>query len=307
MSKEVRVAAIDIGTNSTRYLLADVSPVGEISRVEAALKTTRLGEAITAGRLTEQAMARTTAAVTEFWRRAQGKGAEKILLVATCAVREADNREDFLQLVRQATGLEVRVLTEKEEAFYTFLGVLTGFPIPEADLEKIAVVDVGGGSTELTWVEGKRFIARSLPLGAVRLTEQNGGSQAVAAALQPVCRSLAGRRIIGSGGTITTLAAVAQGLAVYDPERVHGYKLSAEEVADLSSRLARLSLDERRKVRGLQPERADIIVAGTWIVAGLMNCSSSSELIVSENDILYGVAVEAAGTVERKLGADLQF
>lgn len=300
----MRIAVIDIGTNSTRYLLADAGPAGRVCRVEALLKTTRLGEGMSTGLLAERAMARTTAAVAEFWRRAQSQGAEKILVVATCAVREAANREDFVQLVQQATGLEMRVLSERDEACYTFYGVLTGFELPEADLEKIAVVDVGGGSTELVWMEDGNLSVRSLPLGAVRLTEQGGGI-AVASLLQPVCGLIAGRRIFGTGGTITTLAAVAQGLAVYDPGRVHGYQLTAEEVTGLFTRLARLSLEELKKVPGLQPERADVIVAGTRIVAELLECSGASGITVSECDILYGVAAEAASTVERKSAENL--
>ncbi|MDI6632577.1 MAG: Ppx/GppA family phosphatase [Bacillota bacterium] len=300
----MRIAVIDIGTNSTRYLLADAGPGGRISRVETLLKTTRLGEGMGRRLLTERAMARTTAAVAEFWRRAQSKGAEKILVAATCAVREAANREDFVRLVQQATGLEMRVLSEREEACYTFYGVLTGFEVPEADLEKIAVVDVGGGSTELVWMEDGNLNASSLPLGAVRLTEQGEGI-AVASLLRPVCRLIAGRRIFGTGGTITTLAAVAQGLAVYDPGRVHGYQLTAEKVTGLLARLARLSLEERKKVPGLQPERADVIVAGTRIVAELLECTGASGITVSECDILYGVAAEAASPVERKSARNL--
>ncbi|MCL6558168.1 MAG: Ppx/GppA family phosphatase, partial [Firmicutes bacterium] len=128
----MRVGAIDIGTNSTRYLLADVTRDGKVTRVETGLKTTRLGEEITTGRLTEQAMARTVAAVAEFWRRAQKMGAHRVVAFATCAVREAQNKDDFVRLISQTTGLELRVLSGKEEAYHTLIGVLTGLSI---DLE----------------------------------------------------------------------------------------------------------------------------------------------------------------------------
>lgn len=295
----MRAGVIDIGTNSTRYLVADIDREGTVSRVETALKTTRLGEGVAStGRLSEQAMARTTAAVAGFWRRTREMGAETVLLVATCAVREARNREDFLALIHQATGLQVRVLSGREEACYTFAGVLTGCDVNPA---KAAVVDVGGGSTEIIWVENERLVARSLPLGAVRLTEQQAGFEVIESYLGPVCRLISGRQLFGTGGTITTLAAVALGLPDYNPDLVHGYQLSASEVSALISRFAGLSLDELKEVPGLQPERADIIVAGARIVMGLLNIAGASGLTVSENDILYGIAAEAAGTVERKI------
>lgn len=293
----MRVGVVDIGTNSTRYLLADVRD-GAVSRVETALKTTRLGEGVSVTRrLTEQAMARTTAAVAGFWRRAQEMGAETVLLVATCAVRDALNREDFLALIHRATGLEVRVLSGIEEACYTFAGVLTGCDL---NPENAAVIDVGGGSTEIIWVENGRVAARSLPLGALRLTEQKAGFEVIESHLGPVCRPVSGRRLFGTGGTITTLAAVALGLPDYDPDLVHGYQLSAREVSALVSRFAALSVDELKEVPGLQPERADIIVAGAHIVMGLLKITGASGLTVSENDILYGMACEAAGAVETK-------
>lgn len=298
----MRVGVIDIGTNSTRYLLADVNRDGMVSRVEAVLKTTRLGEGVAGtGRLAEKAMARTTAAVAGFWRRAQEMGGKTVLLVATCAVREARNREDFLMLVHRATGLEVRVLSGIEEAYYTFAGVLTGC---DFNPEEAAVVDVGGGSTEIIWVEDKRLVARSLPLGAVRLTEQKAGLEVVESHLGPVCQLISGRKLFGTGGTITTLAAVALGLAAYDPDLVHGYQLSAGEVYALISRFARLSVDELKEVPGLQPERADIILAGAHIVMGLLKKTGAPGLTVSENDLLYGIACEAAGAVERKLSVE---
>ncbi|MEW6182826.1 MAG: Ppx/GppA family phosphatase [Bacillota bacterium] len=292
------VGAIDIGTNSARYLLAEVGPELKVMRVETALKTTRLGEGIASGLLTEQAMARTAAAVAEFWRRAQSMGAQVITAVATSAVRGARNREEFLALVRQTTGLEVRVLSGDEEAFYTFAGVVTGL---EVDREKTAVVDIGGGSTELIWIEKGRIILHSLPLGAVRLTEEGGGPAKAEALLGPFHRFLSGRRIIGTGGTITTLAAISQGIASYDPAKIHGYLLEPEEVAALTGKLAGLSLSDRKKVPGLQPERADIIVAGAGILTALFDLTGAPGITVSENDILYGVAFNTAGGVERKL------
>lgn len=292
------IGAIDIGTNSTRYLLADVDPESGVRRIETALKTTRLGEDITSGRLTEQAMARTAAAVAEFWRRAQGMRAQEIRAVATSAVREASNREDFLVLVHQTTGLEVQVLSGSEEAYYTFIGVMTGLKV---EREKTVVVDIGGGSTELIWVENGRFLLRSLPLGAVRLTEEGRGVAEAEVLLKPFTGFISGRRIIGTGGTITTLAAISQGMESYDPVKIHGYQLKAEEAAALTVKLAGLSLADRMKIPGLQPERADIIVAGAGILMALLNLTGAAGITVSENDILYGVALNAAGGVEIKL------
>ncbi|ACX53140.1 Ppx/GppA phosphatase [Ammonifex degensii KC4] len=294
----MRVAVIDVGTNSTRYLLAEVA-CGKVDLLEADLKITRLGEEMTSGRLGERAMARTLAAVVAFWRRAEVAGAEVIAPVATSAVREAANREEFCRLFRQATKLELRVLSGEEEAFYTFHGVLTG--MPSLSPRNALVMDLGGGSTEFIWQEHKKLKLSSLPLGAVRLTLEAREEEYLEKAkekLAPLLSRLGRKELVATGGTVTTLAAIAGGVKEYYPGCVHGRRLTAAQAKELYTYLQELSLEERRQVPGLAPERADIIVAGTAIVVAVLELTRLPFLTVSEHDLLWGVALAAAGCVE---------
>jgi exopolyphosphatase/guanosine-5'-triphosphate,3'-diphosphate pyrophosphatase len=291
-----RVAAIDIGTNSTRLLVADGSGAG-LEALEIGLVTTRLGEGIGGGVLLPGAMDRTVEAVDGFYRKALGLGAERVVAAATSAVRDASNREEFLDRVKRRTGLPVRVLSGEEEAAMSYRGVLSGLAVEPSTT---AVVDIGGGSTELIWSRGGTLCLNSVKVGAVRMTEAGLAVEEIGAILRPVLAEVRRSRItglVGVGGTVTTLAAIDQCLVVYSRDRVHGYSLSADRVDGILQRLKRMSAAERRQVPGLQPERADIIVAGVAIVKGVLEGLELDRLLVSECDILYGLALEE---VERK-------
>ncbi|MGO0121683.1 Ppx/GppA phosphatase family protein [Desulfothermobacter acidiphilus] len=294
----MRVAVVDVGTNSTRYLLAEVAK-GHVELLEADLKITRLGEELLSGRLGEQAMARTLATVVAFWRRAASKGAERIVIIATSAVREAANREEFDSLVFQATGLRLRVLSGEEEAYYTFRGVLTG--MPALSPQKALVMDLGGGSTEFVWQEAGKLQLSSLPLGAVRLALAVPEADYLLRArelLAPLLLRLRHRELVATGGTVTTLAAIDAGIDNYYPGCVHGRYLTQERVREIHAYLARLPVEERRRVPGLQPERADIIVAGAAVVLAALELLDLPRLTVSEHDLLWGAALAASGVVE---------
>lgn len=291
-----RIAAIDIGTNSTRLLVAGISGAA-LKPLETGLITTRLGEGIGAGVLLPAAVERTVEAVSRFRRLAVDRGAERIVAAATSAVRDAANRDEFLDLVRRRTGLPVRVLSGEEEAALSYRGVLSGLAV---EPRSTAVVDVGGGSTELIWTEQGRLRLISVNVGAVRATVCGLDGRAIAAALRPALEDVRRSRpetLVGVGGTVTTLAAVDQSLAVYDPERVHGYCLSSGRVKDILERLKGMGLEERKEVPGLQPERADIIVAGIAIVGAVLDGLAVERILVSECDILHGLVLEE---VERK-------
>ncbi|MBC7106147.1 MAG: Ppx/GppA family phosphatase [Firmicutes bacterium] len=295
----MRVGVIDVGTNSVRLLVADVNG-RRVATVRRALAITRLGEGIGDRMLRPAAISRTLKTLAEFRELAAGAGAEKLIVVGTSAVREAENRREFVEAVREGLGLEVRVLSGYEEARLGFLGAVTGLPLDPAG---VAVVDVGGGSTEVAWLQEGTFRSRSLPLGAVRMTEGGWNEDAARSLLAPVLEELRGageRRLVGVGGTVTTLAAVAQRLEPYDPERVHGYPLEIGVVAGLLERLAGMDQESRRRVPGLQPERADIIVAGTRIVLLVMAGLGAGVLTVSEHDLLHGVALTAGQSGEKK-------
>lgn len=290
---QVRVGVIDIGTNSTRLLVADVAPTGRLAVVKTALVTTRLGEEITAGILTEAAMQRTARVVAGFRAEAEALGACRVVVAGTSAVRDAANRAAFLRLIEEKCGLKVRVLAGEEEASYGWQGVLAGLP---ADPVRTLVLDIGGGSTEFCWQEGGGLLSASLPVGAVRLTLSGRDDAALSAALAPVVTRLRGRSwdLVGVGGTITTLAAMAQRLERFDPSRVHGYLLSRREVEELLAALLAATLEERRRMPGLQPERADIIPAGARILRAVMQGLAAPAVRVSEFDLLHGIALAAA-------------
>jgi exopolyphosphatase/guanosine-5'-triphosphate,3'-diphosphate pyrophosphatase len=246
-------------------------------------------------------MARTVDCLVTYRTILKAYGVDKPLVVATAAVREATNRANFLDLVREKAGWEVRVLSGPEEAWYTYLGVLAGLDtLPE----ETVVVDVGGGSTEFVWLADGSPVCRSLLLGAVRMTEQRYSDAEMAALVAPVAAELAERpkerRLVGVGGTVTTLAALHQRLVIYDPDRVHGYRLRLEEVARLAEVLETSTIEERKRLPGLQPERADIIPAGARIVATVMRVLAVPEITVSEADILHGLALYGRAGVETK-------
>lgn len=286
-------AAIDIGTNSVRLLVGEVleSRVREIARD---LSSTRLGEGAGSGRLQQPAMERTAQAVAVFARRAVRSGARRITAAATSAVRQAVNREEFLCLVKEKAGLAVRVLSGREEALYTYRGVVSGLSIDPATT---LVLDVGGGSTEFIWLGAGELCTLSVEVGAVRLLEQGPqGMERLAghlsAALQKIRQSGNIVEAVAVGGTATSLAAVDMGLKIYRPELVHGYRLSAPRIYELWSELRAKSLEERKKIPGLAPERADIIVFGTRIIAEVLWGLGLKGITVSECDLLHGLLWE---------------
>jgi exopolyphosphatase/guanosine-5'-triphosphate,3'-diphosphate pyrophosphatase len=293
----MRVAAIDLGTNTTRLLVADVSD-GKVTEVSRRTEITRLGEGVdTRRKLLPLPMARVRNVLADYRRELETLGAERALLVATSAVRDAENGEAFLGEIEWSYGFTTRLLSGDEEAELTLRGV-------GAVDERTVVVDIGGGSTELI-----RAATRiSTDLGSVRLTERYLASdpptgeelEALSTAVRTELdrHGLAATRGIGVAGTITSLAALDLGLAEYDADRVHGHRLSSEGVQAQLDRLAALPLAERREVPGLEPERAPVIVAGAVILREVMRHFRLPEIEVSERDILDGAALEAAALPE---------
>jgi exopolyphosphatase / guanosine-5'-triphosphate,3'-diphosphate pyrophosphatase len=294
-----RVGAVDIGTNTTRLLVADVinGHVDDVVRLEV---ITRLGEGVdSSGRLLPAAVARVHDVLARYRREVEELGATRTLAVATSAVRDAENGEAFLREVEEAYRFATRLLAGREEAELVFRGVMVG-----RDLEgETLVVDVGGGSTELVLGSQDGLeSATSLQLGSVRLTERFFASDPPASdelvALRNRVRAtlpvLSARHAIGVSGTVTTLAALDLGLDAYDAATVDGHRLSRGSVERLLARLAALPLAERRRLPALDPERAPVIVAGTAIVAELLPAYDLAELETSVRDILDGAALAAA-------------
>jgi exopolyphosphatase/guanosine-5'-triphosphate,3'-diphosphate pyrophosphatase len=310
-----RVAAVDIGTNSTRLLVADVVD-GGITDIERDTRITRLGEGVDERhRLLPVPIARVRNVLSDYRRRIEELDAERTLAIATSAIRDAENGEAFLGEIEWSYGFETLLLSGHDEALLMFRGVTSERSVQRGTV----IVDVGGGSTELVAGEpdGVRW-HDSLDIGSVRLTERFLRSDPPTPHELEACagavRALLAERVpdeirqrataaIGVAGTITSLAALALGLREYDRDQVHGSKLGAAALAEQLDRLASVPLAERRQMRPLDPERAPVIVAGAVIVRETLPFFDIDTLEISERDILDGAALTAADLPEQEEGA----
>jgi exopolyphosphatase/guanosine-5'-triphosphate,3'-diphosphate pyrophosphatase len=299
-----RVAVIDIGTNSTRLLVADVAG-GRVSPLERRSTVTRLGRGVDlSGRLSSEAIEDVCAAVGDYVGILEELGAETVDAIATSAVRDADNGSAFIAELRERFALSARVLDGEEEARATYLGA-TSESLPS---EPTLVVDIGGGSTELVVGTGDEVSFHdSLQAGVVRHTERCFSNdpptaeemEALAADVRSLIAMSVGAGIevsqgIAVAGTPTSLAAVEMELEPYDPGRVHGHVLALPSIQHMLSRLASAPLAERVEIPGLHPDRAPTIVAGVVILIETMRAFELEQITVSEHDILYGTALAAA-------------
>ncbi|MCT2592957.1 Ppx/GppA family phosphatase [Streptomyces sp. N2-109] len=322
-----RVAAVDCGTNSIRLLVADVDPrTGELRELDRRMKIVRLGQGVDrTGRLAPEALERTFEACRDYAGVIRELGAERVRFVATSASRDAENRDDFVRGVRDLLGVEPGVITGDEEAAYSFAGAtleLTraagatgaagagtagapdGGPAHEPPY---LVVDIGGGSSEfvLGTDDGRVRAARSVDIGCVRLTERHQladpvtGSQAAAvrgdidAALDEVAGTVPlteARTLVGLAGTVTTVAGIALGLDAYDRVATHHSRLSAGQVGEITARLLASTHAERAAIPVMHPGRVDVITAGALILSAVLERTGAPEVIVSEHDILDGIA-----------------
>jgi exopolyphosphatase / guanosine-5'-triphosphate,3'-diphosphate pyrophosphatase len=308
----MRVAVIDMGSNSTRLLVADVAGthVEELARRST---VTRLGQGVDAsGALADDAIARVIAALDDYRAVIDGLGdVQRIVGVMTSAVRDAANGPDLLARVRDDYGIDARVLTGDEEARLTFAGAISDRPPAEGGRGSISVIDIGGGSTEVvvgTTADDVSFHV-SMQLGVVRHSERfihtDPPEHEELEALSDDVRAILHRELpeslreqvteaIAVAGTATSAAAIALEARTYDPDLVHGYLLPTGVLEELIARLAQMTDAERRHVPGLHPDRAPTIVAGLII---LLECARALELDVvevSEHDILRGAALDAA-------------
>jgi exopolyphosphatase / guanosine-5'-triphosphate,3'-diphosphate pyrophosphatase len=302
----VRVAVVDMGTNSTRLLVADVDG-GRVSELERRSTVTRLGRGVdTTQQLAIEAIDDVANAVGEYISLYEPLKPDVVAVLATSAVRDATNAGAFIAELRERFALDARILTGEEEARLTYVGAIAGRPQADGTL----VIDIGGGSTELVVGGGDevRFHS-SLQVGTVRHTERHIRSDPPTApeleALAEDVRKLIFDELaaaeffdirmgIAVAGTPTSLAAIEQELDPYDPEMVHGYVLSLDGIQRLYSMLSGKSLEERLKVTGLHPGRAPTIVAGVVILIQAMRAFGLQKIEVSEHDILDGAALEAA-------------
>jgi exopolyphosphatase/guanosine-5'-triphosphate,3'-diphosphate pyrophosphatase len=306
----VRVAAVDLGTNTTRLLVADVGD-GRVDELHRETRITRLGEGVDVRRrLLPVPIARVRNVLSDYRRTLESLGAERTLLVATSAVRDAENGEAFLGEIEWSYGFATRLLTGDEEGRLTRRGIGSGAEPAPGTL----ILDIGGGSTELIVDD---FHA-SLELGSVRQTERflhgDPPTRDELAACADAARALLAdvvpdevrarvEQAVGVAGTLTTLAALDLGLERYDGERVHGHRLGRDAAWTQLERLAALPLAERREVPALEPERAPVIVAGAVILVESLDFFGLDAVEASERDILDGAALAAAELPEREEGA----
>jgi exopolyphosphatase/guanosine-5'-triphosphate,3'-diphosphate pyrophosphatase len=303
-----RVAAVDLGTNSTRLLVADVD--GErLHEVARRLTITRLGEGVDERRrLLPLPITRVRNCLSEYRRELESLGATRTLAIATSAVRDAENGEAFLGEIEWSYGFVTRLLDGDEEAALMLRGVGAGRQLAEGTL----LVDIGGGSTELVLAGASGPAAStSLDVGCVRLTERFLASDPpttaelgeAAAYVRSLLPALDARAAIGVAGTVTTLATLDLGDAEYDPERTHGHRLGRASVEQELGRLAGMTLAERLRVPGIEPGRAPVIVAGAVVLREVLDRYGLDAIEVSERDILHGAAYEAAELPEPEEGA----
>ena len=302
-----RVAAVDLGTNSTRLLVADVD--GQLDEISRRLTITRLGEGVDERRkLLPVPIARVRTCLADYRRELEALGAERTLCIATSSVRDADNGEAFLGEIEWSYGFATRLLSGEEEAAMMIRGVTSGRP----PLDDVLVVDIGGGSTELVRAkDGAVAFSTSLDIGCVRVTERFLGSDpptrpelaAAGGFVRSLLPELEASGAIGVAGTVTTLATLDLGDAEYDPARTHGHRIPLASVEEQLARLAAMTTDQRLAVPGIEPGRAPVIVAGIVVLREVMTAYGLAEIEVSERDVLHGAAFAAAELPEPEEGA----
>jgi exopolyphosphatase/guanosine-5'-triphosphate,3'-diphosphate pyrophosphatase len=305
-----RVAVVDFGTNSTRLLVADVADM-QVTELDRRTTVTRLGEGVdTTNRISEAAIERVSSVVADYRHRIDEFGVDRTVALATSAARDADNATDFYESLQKRFGLETRTVTGEEEARLTFLGATSR---RDRRAGPVLVVDIGGGSTEFVVGEGGSepgFYATT-QIGSVRHTERYLKSDPPSASELSAMKTAITETItneipssvragvtdaIAVAGTATTLAAVDQGLEPYDSSLVDGYTLELSRCENILDGLAAIEVAQRRNVRGLHPDRAPTIVAGTVILVATLQLFNLTRLEASEADILHGAAITAANT-----------
>jgi len=306
-----RDAVIDCGTNSVKFHVGELGPDGGWSTVVDRAEVTRLGEGLAqTGAISGEAIDRAIDAIGGMAAEARALHVEAMVAVGTAGLRSASNRDEVVRAVEAATGVDIRVISGEDESRLAYQAVRDGLGSVDVPVDgSIVVFDTGGGSTQFTFGDattvGERF---SVEVGAVRYTEQFGLADAVDAlvlqrALEAIGHDLARLddrprpdALVGMGGTITNLTAVSLALATYDPDRVHGATLDGAEVDRQIERYRTMGTDARRAVVGLQPGRADVILAGACIVRTVLDRLGADHLVVSDRGLRHGLLVERFGS-----------
>jgi exopolyphosphatase/guanosine-5'-triphosphate,3'-diphosphate pyrophosphatase len=302
-----RFATIDIGTNSVLLLVAQKRADGQFDAVSERAEITRLGQGVDATkRLSDEAMDRTLSTLESFTKEARELGADEIAVSATSAARDATNGAEFTETIRSRFGLEVEIIDGDVEAKLSFASAFSDF----GGAEPLTVIDIGGGSTEIIVgdVSGAISFRTSFDVGSVRLTERlikhdPPSTQELAAlrahldsAFSGLARAAPGARLVGLAGTVTTLYAVVNKISPYDANLVHGSVLTLDRLDNVVERLAALPVHLRRTIPGLQPQRADVIVAGGIILQCALRSLGMDRLTVSDRGLRWGLLATRFGT-----------
>jgi exopolyphosphatase/guanosine-5'-triphosphate,3'-diphosphate pyrophosphatase len=307
----MKIGALDVGTNTVLMLVAETTADGGARRVIDLARVTRLGQGVDhSHRLDPSAALRTLETIAEFVEQARAAGAEKIVAAGTATLRDAADGESLIRRVRERTGVELEIVSGETEARLSYLAVVRGLRLDPA--QRLLIIDIGGGSTEFISAGGTatEFISAgsganlklaSLQIGSVRLTERILHHDppttreaadlrlAIDAELTGLGWKFEADMLVGIAGTVTTVCAIALKMETYDPDRAHGYQLSRKEVQRVLALLGSKPLAERRKIKGLDPARADVIFAGTAILERVMSEAEVSSVTVSDQGVRWGL------------------
>jgi exopolyphosphatase / guanosine-5'-triphosphate,3'-diphosphate pyrophosphatase len=297
----MRLGAIDIGTNSMRLLIADYVD-GKFYNRQKFVNTTRIGQDVDKeGYISKDAISRNIDALKEFVDKSKQENCEYIYAIGTSALRDSKNKEEFLTLAKEEANIEVEIIDGKEEANLGFLGVLHGLE----EVDNILVIDIGGGSTE--FIVGNKegiIFSKSENVGALRMTEKflksdpideiefQNMEKFIQNNIEDTINNIKNNtvsKLVGIGGTITTLCAMNQELEVYDMDKIHNSKIYIKELENILQKIKKMTINDKRRLKGLQPKRADIITAGVGILEKIMKNMEFDKIIVSEFDNLEGL------------------
>ncbi len=298
-----RVAIIDIGSNSIKFFVGERREDGTIAAIVDENDIARLGEGLReTGRISDEALERNAQSVAAFAKKAKDNGAEKIVSVGTMALRTAANSADFVKRVKELCGVEVQIIPGEEEARLSYLAILSGMPVPDGDL---VIFDTGGGSTEFIFGKGTTLVNRfSVNLGAIRITEKFFADDpvkpgSVEDAVREIDEEFAAAgvtgkpvKLVGMGGTVTSMGAVKHKMVKYDPDVIQGSTLTRADVDGQIADYAARTVEQRRELPGLQPKRADVILAGACILKDILTRLDAPELTISDRGLRHGLAFD---------------
>lgn len=298
-----RVGIIDIGSNSIKFFVGEKCEDGTIKTIIDKNDIARLGEGLReTGRISDEALERNAQSVAAFAAEAKENGADMIVSVGTMALRSAANGADFVARVKELCGVEVQIIPGEEEARLSYLAILSGMPVPDGDL---VIFDTGGGSTEFIFGKGTELVNRfSVNLGAIRITEKFFSDDPVAAgsveaAVKEIddefaAAGVAGTpvKLVGMGGTVTSMGAVKHKMVKYDPNVIQGSTLTKADIEEQIAEYSKRTIEQRRELPGLQPKRADVILAGACILKDITERLGVDELTISDRGLRHGLAFD---------------